>query len=394
MNENQILILSHVNKGFSSLTSLLNFLSEKFNKPLSTLKLNAKILKELKLIDYGSSKYPKKVELTNLGKFILEILNCNNKGRRVPISKSYGDVQPKISNNTRSFTRNAELRILFSDLYQCSEEINVNKTNEILEKTERQISTSFGVSDKRKSTRIILQPLEKKSRELKRKLVEFLKKFDNFHLNSSLSTIDILLAIFAKWFFIDMSQLDDDILILSKGHSVPAFYIMLAEFGLIEKYELENFGKLGSRLATHAQKGLPLVKVSMGSLGQGLSIANGIALASKMDSKERKIFVILGDGELDEGQTWEAAMTASHYHLDNIIAIVDRNKNQLNGHTEKIKSKEPLKEKWESFGWIVFEIDGRNCYQILDALIKAERIKGKPKMIIANTSGDLKNGHS
>ena len=277
---------------------------------------------------------------------------------------------------------------------QCLEEINVSETNEILEKIEQQISASFGVSDKGESTGIILQLLEEKSRKLKRKLVEFLKKFDNFHLSSSLSTIDILLAIFAKWFLIDMSQLDDNVLILSKGHSAPAFYIMLAEFGLIEKDELENFGKLGSRLATHAQKGLPLVKVSMGSLGQGLSIANGIALASKMDGEERKIFVILGDGELDEGQTWEAAMTASHYQLDNIIAIVDRNKNQLNGHTEKIKSKEPLKDKWKSFGWIVFEIDGHSHYQILDALTRAERMKGKPKVIIANTSGDLKNGHS
>lgn len=374
----------------------MNFLSKKFNKPLSTLKLNAKILKELRLIDYGNLKHPKKVKLTDLGKFVLEILNYNDKEYSTSRSELDGGVSVKTGDNNHKFIENVEQKNVLSISQQWLEEVNIDKGLEIkvLGNSVHQISILFRQPDKKNGTEIILQQLKKRSRELRGKIMKLLKEFNNFHLSSSLSIIDLLLAIFTKWFLIDQLKPDDNVLILSKGHSALTFYMLLAEFGLIEEDELKNFGKLGSRLTSHVQKGLPLVKVSSGSLGQGLSIANGIALASKIYGEKWKTFVILGDGELDEGQIWEAAMTASHYHLDNIIAIVDRNKNQLNGYTEKIKSKEPLKEKWKSFGWTVFEIDGHNHYQILDALTKAERIEGKPKVIIANTSGDLRNGHN
>lgn len=206
------------------------------------------------------------------------------------------------------------------------------------------------------------------------KLKEMLSEVNNFHLNSSITCIEILKAVIAK-------KRENDVIILSKGHSAPAFYVILSGLGLLSENDLKSFADLDG-LPSHVIRGLPFIEVSSGSLGQGLSVANGIALASKLEGEEKSVYVILGDGELDEGQIWEAAMTSSHYRLDNVIAIVDRNFKQLTGKTEEIMSKEPLAEKWKSFGWEVFEIENK-AGKILELLFELDKVKGKPKVIIA-----------
>jgi len=149
---------------------------------------------------------------------------------------------------------------------------------------------------------------------------------------------------------------------------------------------LHNLRKLGSKLQGHPERTkLPGIEASTGPLGQGLSFANGIALAAKIDKKPYKVYVLLGDGESQEGQVWEAAMTSAHYKLDNVIGILDNNNLQIDGFNDDVKSIKPIKEKWESFGWHVIEIDGHDFDQIKQALDSADKIKGKPIMILAHT---------
>ncbi|WP_461863136.1 1-deoxy-D-xylulose-5-phosphate synthase N-terminal domain-containing protein [Thermococcus sp.] len=210
---------------------------------------------------------------------------------------------------------------------------------------------------------------------LDNKLREMLSEVRNFHLGSSVTCLEILKAVMAK-------KRERDVVILSKGHSAPAFYVILSELGLLSGEELKSFADLNG-LPSHVIRGLPFIEVSSGSLGQGLSVANGIALASRIEGEERNIYVILGDGELDEGQIWEAAMSSSHYRLDNVVAIVDRNFRQLTGKTEEIMSKEPLVDKWKAFGWEAFEVENK-AEKILKLLYELDRIKGRPKVVIAS----------
>ncbi|GAB6134769.1 1-deoxy-D-xylulose-5-phosphate synthase N-terminal domain-containing protein [Thermococcus prieurii] len=210
------------------------------------------------------------------------------------------------------------------------------------------------------------------------KLRAMLGGVNNFHLDSSETCLDILAAVLRR-------KRPEDTVILSKGHSAPAFYVMLHEMGLLSDEELYSFADIDG-LPSHVMRGLPFIEVSSGSLGQGLSVANGMAIAKRMDGEEGRIYVILGDGELDEGQVWEAAMTAAHHGLDNVIAIVDRNYFQLTGKTEEILNKEPLAEKWRAFGWVVIEVPNRED-AIAEALDYAESIKGRPKVIIVRWEG-------
>lgn len=212
------------------------------------------------------------------------------------------------------------------------------------------------------------------SLQLNEKLRRMLSNVNNFHLNSSITCLEILKAVLAR-------KGEEDVIILSKGHSAPAFYVLLSELGFLSEEDLEGFADLGG-LPSHVIKGLPFIEVSSGSLGQGLSVANGIALASRLQGKKRRIYVILGDGELDEGQIWEAAMTSSHYGLDDIIVIIDRNFKQLSGGTEGTMKKEPLADKWGAFGWEVFKIEN-NAEKLLEILFRLNEVKGKPKVIIA-----------
>lgn len=223
--------------------------------------------------------------------------------------------------------------------------------------------------------------LNKLSNEIKRDLRYLLKDLNNFHLDSSLTTVDIILGIIyhRKMSGKDLLNIN---LILSKGHATPALYVIFKKIGLLGD-EIKTIAQAGSLYQTHAIRGFPLIKVSTGSLGQGLSIANGLALGMKMEGIQDYVYVIIGDGETDEGQIWEAAATSSTYGLDNTIVIIDRNKKQLSGDTERIKRKEPLKIRWMGFGWEVIEMDVNSIANIVNALDKAEGIRGWPKVIIA-----------
>ncbi len=208
------------------------------------------------------------------------------------------------------------------------------------------------------------------------------------HPGGSLSATDILVALyFAKMRFDPKNPCLEgrDRLVLSKGHAAPALYAVLAEAGFFPKTELSTLRKLHSRLQGHPERCTPGVDVATGSLGQGLSVANGLAMAAKLDDSPHRVYVILGDGECDEGQVWEAAGTAAHFSLDNVCAIVDANKLQLDGKTDDIKHKRSLAKKFESFGWHAVQINGHDFAEILAALGNAEKIKGKPTAIIADT---------
>ena len=177
-----------------------------------------------------------------------------------------------------------------------------------------------------------------------------------------------------------------DRLVLSKGHTSPALYSVLAEKGFFDKELLKSFRHLDSILQGHPDmKQIPGVDMSTGSLGQGLYAANGMAMASKMDSEGVRVYCICGDGEIQEGQIWEAAMTAAHYKLDNLCVIVDNNNLQIDGKVSDVMSVYPIAEKFESFGFATINIDGHNIQEIINAFEAAKKVKGKPTAIIANT---------
>lgn len=234
-----------------------------------------------------------------------------------------------------------------------------------------------------------IQMLETKANLIRRHIIKMTFTAQSGHPGGSLSYTDVITALFFKVMrhrSEDPSWEDRDKFVLSKGHAAPAYYAALAETGYFPVDDLVTLRKLGSHLQGHpCRMKTPGVEISTGSLGQGLSVANGMALASKLDRRQTRIFCLLGDGELQEGQNWEAAMLASHYKLDNITAFVDRNKMQIDGPTEQIMSLEPLGDKWRAFGWNVIEINGHDMRQILEACEKATQVMGKPTMIIAHT---------
>lgn len=210
------------------------------------------------------------------------------------------------------------------------------------------------------------------------------------HPGGSLSSADLMAALyFGGGMNHDPSNPaweDRDRFVLSKGHVAPILYAALAESGYFPREELLSLRKLGTRLQGHPVRGkVPGVEMSTGSLGQGLSMACGIALAGKMDCKDYRTFCLLGDGELQEGQNWEAAMFARQYGLSRLIAIVDRNRLQITGDTEDAVGLDPLPEKWQSFGWNVIVIDGHDIPMILEAVSKASEPSERPTAIIMNT---------
>lgn len=210
------------------------------------------------------------------------------------------------------------------------------------------------------------------------------------HTGGSLGLADVFTALYFEILNHKPSEPeweDRDRLILSIGHVAPVYYAALAHSGYFPKEELLALRKLGSRLQGHPGKDfkLPGVELSSGSLGQGLSVAVGLALAAKHDKKSWRVFSIHGDGELQEGSIWEAAMSASHYKLDNLVALVDRNYVQIDGRTKDVMEIEPLVDKWKAFGWNVLECDGNNIEQVIEIYKKAKETKGKPSVIIAKT---------
>ncbi len=231
--------------------------------------------------------------------------------------------------------------------------------------------------------------LEDIAREVRIDILKMLTSAGSGHTGGSLSATDIAVAIyFSKMAFNPEEPLwsDRDRFIMSKGHAAPLLYAVLAKAGYFSKDILDDLRKIESPLQGHpCCKSLAGVEVSTGSLGQGLSVANGMALGLKLDKKTSRVYCILGDGEIQEGQVWEAAMTAAHYGLDNVCAVVDKNGLQIDGPVEKVMGIEPLPDKWKAFGWHTISADGHSMGSLLDALSEAETVKGKPAVIIADT---------
>ena len=233
-----------------------------------------------------------------------------------------------------------------------------------------------------------VEQLKDIAKEIRKDVLIMLSEAGSGHTSGSLSCIELVTALYYYKLRLDPKNpkwAERDRFILSKGHTCPPLYAALARKGFFPCEALMTLRKRGSILQGHASLATPGCEASTGSLGQGLSIANGMALAARLDMKDYRVYCLMGDGELDEGQVWEAAMTSAHYKIDNICAIIDYNKQQIDGWTSDIKNLEPIKDKWISFGWHAIEIDGHDFKQITDALDKAESIKGKPTVIIAHT---------
>ena len=234
-----------------------------------------------------------------------------------------------------------------------------------------------------------IENLKKLSNENRKRIIKMIYKGKAGHPGGSLSCTDILTVLFFNQMNISLENPKDklrDRFILSKGHCSPALYSTLAKKGFFSEKELYTFRNINSNMQGHPDMNkVPGVDMTTGSLGQGLSIANGIALVSKIDNLDYRVYCLLGDGEIEEGQIWEAAMCANKYKLDNLCAIVDYNHLQIDGNIEDVKGLNKISEKFESFGFETISIDGNNIAQIIEAFEKAKQIKGKPTMIVANT---------
>jgi transketolase len=233
-----------------------------------------------------------------------------------------------------------------------------------------------------------IKELKKKAIEIRKDILKMLTLAGSGHTGGSLSIVDILVALYYYVLRVDPKNpkwKERDIFLLSKGHGCPALYATLAEKGYFPKEDLWGLRKMGSRLQGHPQIGLPGIEISSGSLGQGLSIGNGMALAARLDGLSNRIYCLMGDGETNEGQVWEAAMTASHYKLDNVCAIIDYNKLQIDGFCCDVKDMGAYIDKWKNFGWYTIETDGHDIGKLMDAFDKAKTIKMMPTMIIAHT---------
>jgi len=235
---------------------------------------------------------------------------------------------------------------------------------------------------------LTVQELEAKAKEVRRLIIQMLAKAGSGHPGGSLSAADLITALFfnvLRFNAKDPQWPDRDRFHMSKGHCCPLWYALLAQVGYFPKEELLNLRKLGSFLQGHPDRKTPGVESASGSLGQGLSIALGMSLAAKIDKKDYRVYVLMGDGEVQEGNIWEAAMACSHFGCSNICAILDSNGCQIDGKCEDIMGLEPLVAKWQAFGWHVIEINGHDMAQILSAYEEAKKIKDKPTIIIART---------
>lgn len=234
-----------------------------------------------------------------------------------------------------------------------------------------------------------IEELTKKAIEVRKGIIEAVYAAQSGHPGGSLSIADILTVLYFHEMKIKPEKPkweERDRLVLSKGHCSPALYSCLANKGYFPVEDLKTFRKIDSYLQGHPDKNkVPGVDMTTGSLGQGLSAANGMAIAGKMDRKDYRVYCILGDGEIEEGQIWEAAMTSSKYKLDNLCVIVDNNNLQIDGTVEEVMSPYPIDEKFRSFGFEIIKIDGHDIEEIIKAFEVARNIKEKPTCIIAKT---------
>ncbi len=233
------------------------------------------------------------------------------------------------------------------------------------------------------------QMLKEQAKKIRRDIVSMIGAAKSGHPGGSLSATEILTYLYFEEMNVNPAEPkwdDRDRFVLSKGHAAPVLYATLAHKGFFPVEDLMNLRKIGSHLQGHPDmKKVPGVDMSTGSLGTGFSAATGIALACQLDKKPSYVYTVLGDGELQEGQVWEAAMSAAHYKLDNLIAFVDNNGLQIDGNIDDVLSPNPIDAKFEAFGWHVQVIDGHDFQQIADAIAAAKAEKGKPSMIVAKT---------
>ncbi len=233
-----------------------------------------------------------------------------------------------------------------------------------------------------------IEDLKRKAHQYRKDILEAVHRAGSGHPGGSLSAVEILLTLYEyqmrhrpgepRW-------PDRDRLIVSKGHITPVVYVTLARQGYFPLEELRGFRTFGSRLQGHVHVKVPGIEFNTGSLGHGLSVANGIAMGARLQKKDFNVYCLMGDGEIQEGSVWEAAMTAAHYRLDRVCAIIDYNKVQENGPVSEIKGLEPLADKWRSFGWHVQEVIGHNFKQLMKAMDTFLSMKGQPSVIIAHT---------
>jgi transketolase len=234
-----------------------------------------------------------------------------------------------------------------------------------------------------------IKKLEEVARKIRIAIIEMLSKAGSGHPGGSLSSAEIVTVLFFHTLRHkpnDPQWPDRDRFHLSKGHSCPVVYAALAECGYFDKKELMKLRQLGALLQGHPDRRTPGIDCASGSLGQGLSVALGMSLAGRMDKKDYRVYCLMGDGEIQEGNIWEAAMASAHYKCDNLCAILDYNGFQIDGKVSEVMALEPVKDKWQAFGWHVIEIDGHKIPEIINAFEKAKTVKGKPSIIIAKTT--------
>ncbi len=231
--------------------------------------------------------------------------------------------------------------------------------------------------------------LEEKARNIRRLIIRMLVKAGSGHPGGSLSSTDIITALYFKVLRhkpAEPAWPERDRFHLSKGHCCPALYAALSQAGYFSEEHLWTLRKMGSILQGHPDRRTPGIEVASGSLGQGLSVALGMSLAGRMDNKDYRVYCLMGDGETQEGNVWEAAMASAHYKCDNLCAIIDCNGLQIDGCTGEIMNLEPVADKWRSFGWNALEINGHSMPEILKAFESAKAVKGRPSIIIARTT--------
>ncbi len=236
----------------------------------------------------------------------------------------------------------------------------------------------------------LVKGLQEKTKEVRREIIKMLQEAGSGHPGGSLSAAEIMTVLYFNEMKVRPSEPswpERDRFVISKGHAAPVLYAVLALAGFFPKEKLATLRKIGSPLQGHPdRKKLTGLDASSGSLGQGISVACGMAKAAKIDGSSHRVYCLLGDGETQEGQVWEAAMFAAHYKLDNLVAILDHNHLQIDGFTTDVMSPEPLDEKWQAFGWQVIKVDGHSIESLLDAFAVAKTVKDKPVLILAETT--------
>lgn len=226
--------------------------------------------------------------------------------------------------------------------------------------------------------------------ELREDTIDIIMSGKAGHIGGDMSVMEILTELYFDQMNVSPENMDDpdrDKFVMSKGHSVEAYYAVLAKKGFLDREDLiANFSKFGSKYIGHPNNKLPGVEMNSGSLGHGLPVCVGMALAGKMNGQDYRVYTVMGDGELAEGSVWEGAMAASHYKLDNLCAVVDRNRLQISGNTEDVMAQDDPHERFASFGWHVIDVeDGNDIDQLKEAFEKAKTVKGRPSVLIANT---------